>query len=158
MTMRITRHQMFMQIAEVVSRRSTCFRRNVGAVLVHGKNIVSIGYNGPPAGEPHCTGMTCPTNNVCTRAIHAEINAINRYDLYSASAARYSGLVMYVTESPCIACAARIVDEHRIHSLYFMHPYRDPAGVNHLANEVPVYRMTPAGDIIDYRTGELLET
>ena len=150
--MRITRHQMFMQIAEVVARRSTCYRRNVGAVLVRNNTIVSHGYNGPPSGEPHCTGTTCPTNNVCTRALHAEINAINRYD------GPYSALTLYVTESPCMACAARIVDDLRIHSTYYMHPYRDPAGVNYLANNIPVFRMTLAGDIIDHTTGEFVIT
>jgi dCMP deaminase len=142
---------MFMQVAEVVSRRSTCFRRNVGAVIVRDKNIVSLGYNGPPSGEEHCTGKTCPTNNVCTRAVHAEINAINRLET------PHSALAMFVTESPCLACAARIVSEQRIHAVYFMHPYRDPAGVEFLAKEIPVFRVTPAGDVIDYRTGELID-
>jgi dCMP deaminase len=148
--MRITRHQMFMQIAEVVARRSTCYRRNVGAVLVRDKNIVSIGYNGPPPGEPHCTGTSCPTNNVCTRALHAETNAIIRCE------DPHSGLTMYVTESPCVSCAAYIANWKRIHALYFMHPYRDPAGVEYLATQIPVFRMTPAGDVIDHTTKEFV--
>jgi len=140
----------FMQTAEVFARRSTCFRRNVGAVLVANKSIVSVGYNGPPSGDEHCTGKTCPTNNVCTRAVHAEANAIHRYD------GPQTGLLMYVTESPCMACAALIVEYKRILAVYFMHPYRDPAGVQHLAQFLPVYRMTPAGDLIDYNSGERL--
>lgn len=148
---RITRNQMFMQFAEVASRRATCFRRSVGAVLVRDKNVVSVGYNGPLAGEPHCTGITCPTNNVCGRAIHAEINAINRCEDH------HSGLTMYVTESPCMACAARIVDERRIYALYFLNLYRDPAGVDFLTKQIRVYRMTPTGYVILYGTGQLVE-
>src|SRR5215831_10652027 len=75
---RITRWQAFMQTAEVWSRRSTCMRRNVGAVIAVNDRIVSVGYNGAPPGEPHCDGKTCipPGCIGCARAVHAEINAI----------------------------------------------------------------------------------
>ncbi|MEE9376623.1 MAG: hypothetical protein V3V33_01130 [Candidatus Lokiarchaeia archaeon] len=52
---RISKDNYFMKIAEVVSMRSTCIKRNVGAVLVKDNHILSTGYNGAPSGLPHCT-------------------------------------------------------------------------------------------------------
>lgn len=149
---RISRPVMFMQMAEAASRRSTCFRRSVGALLVtlSDANIVSVGYNGPPSGDPHCTGATCPTNHVCTRALHAERNAIERCQSREA-------LGMYVTESPCLECAKLILADNRIHQLAFMHLYRDPAGLNELLPYMPVWRITPSGYVTNHATGELIE-
>ena len=48
-----------MEIAELVSSRSTCLRRQVGAVLVRDKHIISTGYNGAPRGVTHCLDMGC---------------------------------------------------------------------------------------------------
>ena len=75
--MRISRDLMFMMMAEAAARRSTCRRLNVGAILTYQNNVVSIGYNGPPPGEPHCYGGDCGVP-MCTRSIHAEFNAIVR--------------------------------------------------------------------------------
>lgn len=154
---RISRHQMFMQIAEVASRRSTCFRRNVGAVIVANKNIISIGYNGPASGEPHCTGNGCadPTRG-CQRAIHAEINALDRArdDRVFKTSQLWS---MYCTESPCDDCARAIVDSP-VAEVFFLNQYRLVEGLNKLLlGGVMVWRMTPSGYIINYRTGELVE-
>ena len=144
--MRISRHLAFMQTAEVWARRSTCVRRNIGAVMVLRNNIISIAYNGPPAGEPHCYGRECASGGVCVRAVHAEINAINRTPIhYALDPAK----VLYTTESPCIACASRIAEE-RIAAVYFTNLYRDPKGVEWLSERLPVYRMTPSGDVIDF--------
>ncbi len=54
----------FMEIALVVAKRSTCLRRQVGAVIVKGKQIVSTGYNGAPAGHVHCADIGCARANV----------------------------------------------------------------------------------------------
>ena len=151
--MRISRHQMFMQMAEVASRRATCFRRSVGAIIVKDKNIVSLGYNGPPAGEPHCTGATCPVEGVCSRAVHAEANALDRLKSDWSD----ENLVMYVTESPCMTCADKIIHDDRIRTVYFLNPYRDPSGVDYLTRYIQVFRMTPAGYVIDYKSGVLVE-
>lgn len=145
-----------MQIAEVSSRRSTCFRRNVGAVIVANKNIIGIGYNGPPAGEPHCTGNGCATEGRCTRATHAEINAIER-----SRRALYEGRFnrsMYVTESPCPDCAKQIVDQREIMEVFYLNQYRLVEGIDILiAGGIMVWRMTPSGYVIHYLTGELME-
>src|SRR6185295_12940973 len=79
-------HQYFLTITRTVAERSTCLRAKVGAVIVRDKNILATGYNGAPAGMPHCLDVGCliftsrtPTGEVeenCFRTIHAEINAI----------------------------------------------------------------------------------
>ena len=75
----------FMEIAEVVSKRSTCLRRKVGAVLVKDRQILATGYNGTPKGLPHCEQVGClreklhvPSgqNHELCRGIHAEQNAV----------------------------------------------------------------------------------
>jgi len=154
---RISRHQAYMGVAEVMSRRSTCFRRNVGAVIVEDKNIISIGYNGPASGEPHCTGNGCadPTKG-CQRAIHAEINALDRAGdgLVFKTSRLWS---MYCTESPCASCASAIIDSP-VTEVFFLNQYRLTGGLDMLlTNGVTVWRMTPSGMIIDYRTGDLVE-
>jgi dCMP deaminase len=154
---RISRHQAFMQTAEVWSQRATCFRRNVGAVIVVGNNIVSIGYNGPPSGAEHCTGKGCADpERGCTRSVHAEHNAIER------SPTQYRTLnierSLYTTESPCIDCARLIISERGMSPVYYLHEYRDRRGIDILLEAgVNVYRMTPSGFLIDCRNGELTE-
>lgn len=145
---RISRHQMWMEIAHVAAKRSTCSRANVGAVLASKSNLIALGYNGPPSGEPHCTGPTCPGlgNRGCTRSLHAEKNAIRRaweknYPLENAT--------LYCTHAPCADCALHI-REAGIDRVFFQEHYRDPLGVSLLRQaECEVYRMTPNGWIID---------
>jgi dCMP deaminase len=109
------RDDLFMQIAYLVSTRSTCLRGHVGAVVVKDRRIISMGYNGAPPGQPHCLDVGCDERNLydgetgnlllelgCQRAIHAEANAL-------AWAAR-AGVstdeaTMYATHSPCPSCA-----------------------------------------------------
>jgi len=148
---RISRHQWFMGLAEITSHRSTCFRRAVGAVIVQENHPIAFGYNGAPAGEPHCTGKTCPTEGVCTRAIHAEMNAI-----HSVQTPQFYCMEMYTTESPCPECAKEILDTCLIKKLYFLHEYRLKEGLELLVPVIKVFRMTMSGYIIDYKTGELV--
>ena len=147
--MRISREQMFMDIAEIVAKRSTCLRNNVGAVLVDDifNNIVSIGYNGLPSGFKHCTLDTCEGKG-CNIVIHAEDNAITRgemqYDcIYS----------LYVTVSPCFNCAKKIIRSTTIKKVYYRYPYRDNSGIIELIkNNIQVYKILPSGDIIEETT------
>jgi dCMP deaminase len=147
---RISRHTMFMDIAHVVSRRSTCFRRSIGAVLVYKNNIYSIGYNGPAAGEPHCIGLGCmPDGQLgCKRALHAEANAIDRCP-------SPIGCTMYTTESPCLMCAELIIDS-KISAMYYTHLYRVTEGADRVAQLIPVFRVTPSGYVVDHITGEIV--
>lgn len=149
---RISRHQMFMQIAEVVSRRSTCMRRNVGTVIVQHNNIISIGYNGPASGQPHCLGKECAPNGFCQRAIHSEMNALTRMPPIDIGCE----LVMYTTESPCSTCAIAIIGSP-VTSIYYLHLYRVTEGIDRISRHLPAFRMTPSGYLINHTTGELVD-
>ena len=84
----------FMEIAQVVSKRSTCLRRSVGAVIVKNKQILATGYNGTPKGMPHCGEVGClreqlhvPSgkNHELCRGIHAEQNAVVQAAVHGVS-------------------------------------------------------------------------
>lgn len=154
--MRISREQMFMDIAEVVAKRSACLRNNVGAVIVNEENnIVAIGYNGPAAGVPQCTRDICHAG--CDLAIHAEDNAILRmpsecgqYIANGQSIAYqpYMTYRLFCTVSPCKECAKLIVNRKDITKVYFRYPYRDPSGIFYLlANGIEVYQILSGGII-----------
>lgn len=98
----------FMMMAkDVVASRATCPRRQVGAVLVRDKRIITTGYNGSPSGMPHCTDVGCRLHEGhCIRAIHAEQNAIVQAALYGVST---KGATCYVTAAPCVTCANLLV-------------------------------------------------
>ena len=105
---RVSRDELCMQIAELVANRGTCSRAQVGSVIARDGRVLATGYNGPPSGFPHCTDPDGCTDadraNVggCTRAVHAEANAI-------AYAARYGiathGASLYCSHLPCRKCA-----------------------------------------------------
>lgn len=152
--MRISREQMFMRIAHVVAERSTCFRLNVGAVIVANNRIVSIGYNGQPAGVDHCTGMCRPG---CCKTIHAEQNALDHLPLTLTPAQTREGLHMYVTDSPCAACAMEIGEANFIRRLYFQTPYRDVSALDWLAERIEVLQVLPAGHVIEWKTKKIVD-
>lgn len=158
--MRITRHQMFMGMAKVAAMRSTCFRLNVGAILVQGTNVKSIGYNGAPSKEPHCGGNACQhfDGGAC-RVVHAERNALQRAGFLTKNGGAASWnppCEMYITHSPCIACADLLI--HTVKAVYFEVPYRDPTGLARLTSHplIGVYRLQPSGFLIDVRSNELV--
>ena len=105
---RPTYEETFFTVAKTLAKRSTCPRKKVGCVIVDEFNsIVSEGYNGSPAGMPHCLDAGCiDEGGHCVRAVHAEINAL-------ASAARrgvsLKGCRAYCTLLPCIQCAQALV-------------------------------------------------
>jgi len=112
--------QTFMDIAKVWSHRSTCSRRQVGAVVVKGNNVIGQGYNGVASGQVHCIDGGCPRgqmgpevppgadyNQFPCRAKHAEHNAIDRaLEGYGREA--LAGATLYVTEEPCLQCRYNI--------------------------------------------------
>lgn len=152
--MRPSRIMTFMECAHVFAKRATCHRLNVGAVIVLNRNIVSHGYNGPPAGEPHCTGNDCPGKALCKLTTHAEKNAIDRL---APEFREIRGRAMFCTDSPCEECAYAIIQE-RIDDVFFAIPYRLMAGTHMLINAgISVYRVTPAGYVIDYKTREVMD-
>ena len=148
--MRPSRHQTFMEVAYVMSKRATCQRLSVGAVITHKHRIVSCGWNGAPPGEPHCSGNDCPGKFGCQLTLHAEINAI-RY----IPSRRMTGLDLYITDSPCEECLRYIEVDNRVSRIFFSTPYRLS---DHLkTSKLQVYRITPSGYITDWKTGDAPE-
>jgi len=97
----------FMELAQVVAKRSTCKRRSVGAVLVRDKRILTTGYNGSPPGLVHCIDAEClMLDGHCVRAIHAEQNAIIQGALHGID---LRGATCYVTSSPCVHCSKMLI-------------------------------------------------
>ncbi len=106
----------FMQIASVVATRSTCMRRQVGALLVLNKRILSTGYNGTPSGLSHCREVGClreelkvpsgERHELC-RGLHAEQNAIIQAAIHGVA---IKGSVLYCTHYPCAVCAKMLVN------------------------------------------------
>lgn len=149
--MRPTRIQTFMEIAHVWAKRSTCMRRSVGAVIVADRRIISHGYNGVPAGDPHCSGNSCPGKRLCTLATHAERNAIEHMEHADLSSD------MYTTDSPCHQCAV-LIAEAGIKRVFFEIPYRLTQGLEFLRDhKVEVYQTMPAGYVLNYWTRDLVE-
>lgn len=110
-------HEYFMQITELVSTRSTCLRRKVGAVITRDKRILTTGYNGPPEGIIHCEkrgGCLRDELNIpsgqrmeLSRAIHAEQNAIIQAAKVGIS---IQDSTLYVTAHPCFTCAKMLIN------------------------------------------------
>lgn len=121
----------FMQLAVNLASRSHCIKRHVGAVLTKETRIISIGYNGPPAGTHNCDDewpeKGCPRDSKggCSLAIHAEQNAI----LYAVkNQSSVEGSTLYVTLSPCLACA-RIIFTSGIKKVIYLKSYAQYKGI-----------------------------
>jgi len=106
----------FMEMAHVVAKRSTCLRRNVGAILVKDKHILSTGYNGAPKGLKHCSEIGClreqlkvpsgQRHEIC-RGLHAEQNAIIQAAVFGIS---IRDSILYCTDTPCVVCAKMLIN------------------------------------------------
>jgi dCMP deaminase len=112
---RISKDDYFMKIAEVVSLRSTCIKRKVGAVLVKDSHILSTGYNGAPSGFSHCTTDTCIRQNLKSgenpelcRGIHAEVNCIIQAAIHGTSI--LGDTTLYSTHFPCMSCLKLLIN------------------------------------------------
>ncbi len=108
--------QYFMDITRLVATRSTCLRRQVGAILVKGRNILATGYNGVPSGITHCDVEGClrvrlnvpsgERHELC-RGLHAEQNAIIQAARHGVN---IDGATLYCTTMPCIICTKMIIN------------------------------------------------
>jgi len=113
---RPTWDEYFMEMAEVVRKRSTCLRRGVGAVIVRDNRIMTTGYNGVPVGIEHCDARGClreelnvpsgERHELC-RGLHAEQNAIIQAAYLGQSIA---GGTLYCTTQPCVICAKMLIN------------------------------------------------
>lgn len=106
----------FMGITSFVAKRSTCLRRQVGAIIVKDKNILATGYNGVPSGVSHCLDVGClrdklqipsgERHELC-RGLHAEQNAIIQAARHGTT---IDGASLYCTTMPCIICSKMIIN------------------------------------------------
>lgn len=112
----------FMEITEMVATRSTCDRAFVGCTLVNKDNrIVSTGYNGSVAGNPHCDDVGhVLRDDHCIATIHAEMNAL----LYCAKEGiSVKGATAYITHFPCLNCTKALI-QAGIAKVVYKHDYR----------------------------------
>ena len=127
----------FLEIANIVAKRSTCLRRSVGAVIIKDKRILTTGYNGPPSGLKHCDEVGCirdqmkiphgERHELC-RGLHAEQNAIIQASLHGVS---IKGSSIYCTHQPCIICTKMIINAG-IKKVIFIHGYPDELSIQFL--------------------------
>ncbi|MDD6043632.1 MAG: dCMP deaminase family protein [Eubacteriaceae bacterium] len=107
----------FMGMAKLTAERSTCLRRQVGAVIVKDKHIIATGYNGAPRGLTHCDerggclrqelGVPSGQRHELCRALHAEQNAIIQAATLGQS---IEGATIYITHQPCAICSKMIIN------------------------------------------------
>jgi len=116
MSQRPSWDEYFLRITREVAQRSTCLRRQVGAVLVMDKHILTTGYNGAPSGLQHCLDIGClreqlkvppgERHELC-RGLHAEMNALLQASHYGI---KIAGATLYSTTYPCSLCAKMLVN------------------------------------------------
>jgi len=120
----------FMDVALLVSKRSTCSHRKVGAIIVKDKRILATGYNQPPSGFPHCDEIGCIRDDLNIKSgeyqeicygLHAEQNALMQAAKFGI---RTENSSMYVTHQPCSICA-RLIINAGIKKVYFRESYPD---------------------------------
>ena len=120
----------FMEMAQLVSSRSTCLRRKVGAVIVKDKRVLSTGYNGSPKGTKHCEELCCirvqmnvpsGTRHELCRGVHAEQNAVTQAAYFGVSV---DGASIYTTTYPCSMCA-KILINAGIREIIYSEGYSD---------------------------------
>jgi dCMP deaminase len=135
----------FLQIAFTVAQRSTCDRAHVGCALVRDRRILTTGYNGAPAGLPHCDDVGhLLVDGHCVRTLHAEQNALIQSALHGVGT---EGATAYVTHQPCLTCAKMLINAGIRRVVYAGH-YPDPLSrsfldaaaveLTHLPRQTPV--------------------
>lgn len=123
-------NQYFMDIASLVARRSTCRRRQVGAIAVRDKRVLATGYNGAPSGMPHCLDLGClredmdipsgQRHELC-RGLHAEQNVIIQAAYHGVC---IRGATLFCTNLPCSICTKMLINAG-IHDIRYLRGYAD---------------------------------
>ena len=143
----------FIDIAKLVASRSTCLRRQVGAVMVKEKHILATGYNGTPSGITHCSETGClreqlkvpsgERHELC-RGLHAEQNAIIQA---ARNGVDISGATLYCTHSPCIICTKMLINAG-VRQIFYLDGYPDQMSLDMLDEAGILVRMAgpPAPD------------
>jgi dCMP deaminase len=141
----------FMDIAALVARRSTCRRRQVGAVAVKDKRVLATGYNGAPSGIPHCLEVGClreqegipsgERHELC-RGIHAEQNVIIQAAYHGVS---IQGATLYCTNLPCAICTKMLINAG-IREIFYREGYADTLSEGFLkAAKIPLVQLAGTG-------------
>lgn len=116
-----------MKVAQLTAELSYAKRKKVGSVLVKDNRIVSVGFNGTPAGFPNCCEDTLPDGSLVTKptVVHAEANAL----FWCAKTEIITeGATMYLTLSPCSTCALGLI-QSGIKRVVYLEAYRDTSGI-----------------------------
>lgn len=149
MTSRPSWDEYFVRIAEEVAHRSTCLRRQVGAVLVKDRRILATGYNGAPSGIRHCAEAGCVRETLAIpsgerhelcRGLHAEQNALLQAAYHGVA---ISGATVYSTHQPCVLCAKMLINAG-VREIAFQAGYPDPLADELLAEAEVVLRCLAA--------------
>ncbi len=140
----------FMEIAGIVSKRSTCIRRQVGAVIVKDRRILATGYNGAPNRLKHCAELGCvrqeknvapgERHELC-RGLHAEQNAIIQAAYHGVS---INNSVLYSTHLPCSICIKMVINAG-IAQVFYLEGYPD---------DLAAHLIAESGIIVKQVTGE----
>ena len=123
-----------MKTAETFAELSHARRLHVGAIVVKDDRIISIGYNGMPAGwDNNCEDVVQHSDDTTSlktkpEVLHAETNAIAKLARSNESGL---GADIFITHAPCLDCA-KLIYQSGIHSVYYKKDYRDSAGINFL--------------------------
>jgi len=122
-TTRPSFEEIYMDLAISIAKRSTCKRLKVGAVITSTdfRKVLSLGYNGNASGLPN----TCDTDTPgACGDIHGEENAIINCD-----SPRFIPKYVFVTHSPCIMCAKKLINLGNVVRVYYKEAYRDPTSI-----------------------------
>ena len=127
-------NNLYMDIAERISKMSHARRLQVGSVLVQNDSIISYGWNGMPAGwdnncEDEVSRLALPPSLITKpEVLHAEANCLMKVAKTTNSSL---GSTLYVTHAPCIGCA-KIIHQAGVKSVYYKHIYRNEDGIKFL--------------------------
>ncbi len=156
---RPTWDEYFMSIARQVAGRSTCLRRQIGALIVKDKRILATGYNGVPSGIRHCAEVGClrdqlgipsgERHELC-RGIHAEQNAV----IQAARAGiPIDGSVVYCTNQPCVLCA-KILINAGVREIVFAGSYPDQLSRDMLQEAGVILRHIDEANVLPAPSGQ----
>ncbi|MBA4390830.1 MAG: cytidine deaminase [Syntrophus sp. (in: bacteria)] len=145
----------FMEIAYIVSKRSTCTRRNVGALIVKDKRILATGYNGAPTGLKHCMDLGClreqmkiapgERHELC-RGLHAEQNAIIQAAYHGV---RINRAYLYCTHLPCSICIKMLINAG-IEKVFYLEGYPDDLASKLMSESSIIIEKVQFGGTGDY--------
>lgn len=134
---RISREELYISMAELMAKRSTCGRLNVGCIITRDGRIIATGYNGPIKKHKHCNEYNCEKDKPCTISIHAEANAIS---FAARNGVVLENSVMYITHAPCLKCAELMI-QSGIKEVIYKEDFRTTDGIDLLiANTIYIQK------------------